>query len=240
MKSTDLPSPSLKGLFKPFSHIFFILHLIWDFVESDFVTFAVPNTAFGVIGAMASSVLVGEAPFPAQPTLQILQRLPNVVAFNVANLLVFDLANQRSPDSGKITMDQTRRCMLIVIPATLALNYALGPWRQGLFIMVLTWLYNDLRGGDEVFLRELIIAVAYGMFNSGSLIVAVGPGNSLSPLGLVWTVVVSGIILTTMQIQDLKDQDGDRTRGRKTIAVYLGEWVSRTSIAFFICFWSCS
>lgn len=93
--------------------------------------------------------------------------------------------------------------MLLIIPAVLTLDYVLGPWKQGVFIMVLTWLYNDLGGGDEAFVRELIIAVAYGMFNSGSLHVAIGTGNSLSLLGVVWTVIISGVILTTMQVQDL-------------------------------------
>lgn len=137
-------------------------------------------------------------------------------------------------------MDQARRLLLTVIPATLALNYYLGAAQQGVFIAVLSWMYNDLQGGDEAFVREAIIAVAYGLFNSGSLAVATGPEYSLSPRGLVWTVIVSGVILTTMQVQDLKDQEGDRTRGRKTIALYLGEQVSRTSIAFFVCFWSCA
>lgn len=93
--------------------------------------------------------------------------------------------------------------MLFIVPAVLALDYALGPWKQGVFITVLTWLYNDLGGGDEAFVRELIIAVAYGLFNSGSLHVAIGTGNSLSLLGVVWTVIISGVILTTMQVQDL-------------------------------------
>ncbi|TAQ86940.1 hypothetical protein B7494_g4737 [Chlorociboria aeruginascens] len=229
------------------------LRLNWDFIESDFVTFAVPNTAFGVFSAFAASILVKD-PFSTAPSAaQILQRLPWILAFNIGNLLVFDLANQRSPRSvaedrinkpwrpipqGKITTDQTRRLMLVVIPAVLALNYALGAWRQGVFIHILTWLYNDLGGGDEAFVREMIIAVAYGFFNSGSLTVAVGPAYSLSLLGIVWTAIVSGVILTTMQVQDLKDQEGDRTRGRKTIALFLGERISRASIAFFVCFWS--
>ncbi|KAI3390267.1 hypothetical protein diail_10731, partial [Diaporthe ilicicola] len=150
--------------------------------------------------------------------LQILLRLPSVLAFNVGNLLVFDLANQRSPSSvvedrinkpwrpipqGRINVDQARRGMLFVIPAVLALDYALGPWKQGVFIKILTWLYNDLGGGDEAFIRELIISVAYGLFNSGSLRVAIGTGNSPSLLGVVWTVIISAVILTTMQVQDL-------------------------------------
>ena len=77
----------------------FVIHLVWDFIESDFITFAIPNTAFGVIGAIASATLV-DGPVSSQPTmLQIIMRLPSVLAFNVGNLLVFDLANQRSPSS---------------------------------------------------------------------------------------------------------------------------------------------
>lgn len=233
--------------------LFFAVQLMWEFIESDFITFAIPNTAFGMFGAMASSILVEEPATLTPSAKMLLQRFPLVLAYNVANLLVFDLANQRAPHSvvedrinkpwrpiprGKISTDQTRRVMLAVIPATLALNYVLGAWHQGIFIHVLTWLYNDLNGGDEAFIREIIIAIAYGMFNSGSLSVAIGPEASLSPLGLTWTVMISGVILTTMQVQDLKDQKGDKTRGRKTISLFLGERFSRMSIAFFVCFWT--
>ncbi|XXH05341.1 hypothetical protein Hte_011767 [Hypoxylon texense] len=233
------------------------LNILWGFLESDFVTFAIPNTAFGVFGAIASPVLV-QGPSSSSTHLtatQILQRFPLILGFNVANLLIFDLANQRAPQSvaedrinkpwrpiprGQVSMDQVRRLMLVCIPVTMALNYTLGVWQQGTSILVLTWMYNDLRGGDEAFLREILISIAYGLFNSGSLAVAVGPGYpSLSIQGLTWTAVISGVILTTMQVQDLKDQEGDRTRGRRTIALFLGDQVSRVSIAFFVCFWSC-
>ncbi|KAI9643579.1 hypothetical protein NHQ30_008200 [Ciborinia camelliae] len=242
-------------MLKPFKQALLFLRMNWDFIESDFVTFAVPNTAFGFFGALASSLLVEDDLATVPSSAQIIHRLPWILAFNVGNLLVFDLANQRAPHSvvedrinkpwrpipqGKITSDQTRRLLLVSIPIILALNYMLGAWRQGAFIHILTWLYNDLGGSDEVFVRELIISIAYGFFNSGSLTVAVGPGYSINELGIIWTVIVSGVILTTMQVQDLKDQEGDRTRGRKTIPLFLGEKVSRVSISFFVCFWSCA
>lgn len=250
--------------------------VLWGFVESDFFTFAVPNTAFGIFGAFATPVLArspsislsshaailrsqhaAKAPQPLS-AVGGLTRLAVVLLFNLAGLLVFDLANQRTPESvaedklnkpwrpipsGLITMNQARRLMLAAVPATLALNYVLGVWRQGVFILILTWLYNDLRGGDEAFARELIISVAYGLFNNGSLEIAMnGSGNTQrytsSPEGILWTAIISGVILTTMQVQDLKDMEGDRGRGRKTIAIFLGEPVSRGSIAFFVCFWS--
>jgi 4-hydroxybenzoate polyprenyltransferase len=177
-----------------------------------------------------------------------------VVAFNWANVLIFDLANQRSPESvqedlinkpwrpipaGKITAEQTRRAMLFSIPIVLGLNYLMGVWREGLFIHIMVWMYNDLRGGDEI-ARDLIISIAYGFFNGASLQIAIGPDTTVSSRGYIWTAIISGVILTTMQVQDLKDQAGDSTRGRMTIPLWLGDHVSRFCIAFFVPFWTCA
>nr|WBQ21651.1 (-)-beta-trans-bergamotene synthase [Stachybotrys sp.] len=239
-----------KGFTWTMGRMAFFVHLLWLFIESDFLTFAIPNTAFGIFSAMASPVLT-KTPAPALGVL--IQRFPLVLGYNTMNLLVFDLANQRAASSvvedcinkpwrpipqGKITTTQTRRMMLVGIPVILAMNYMFGVWQQGIMIHILTWLYNDLQGGDEVFIRELIIAIAYGLFNSGSLAVAIGPEVPLGPLALAWISIISGVILTTMQIQDLKDQKGDKTRGRRTMALFIGERFSRVSIAFFICFWT--
>lgn len=241
-----LPIPALfRGIAK-------IPYLIWEFTESNFTTFVVPNTAFGMFGSLAASILT-EGTYQPPPIINIvLLRLPLVTIFNWSNVLIFDLANQRYPESiqedlinkpwrpipsGKVTAEQTRRAMLVAVPTVLALNYYLGVWKQGVFIQILTWLYNDLRGGDEV-TRDLIISVAYGMFNSASLEMAVGNQVPISRQGITWTAIISGVILTTMQVQDLKDQAGDRTRGRKTVALYFGEQTSRVTIAFFVCFWT--
>ncbi|KAI0102055.1 UbiA prenyltransferase family-domain-containing protein [Nemania sp. FL0031] len=233
----------------------YIPKLIWIFTESNFDTFVVPNTAFGVLGAFASSILTEG--FQQQPTaLEILRRFPIVLAFNWYSVFIFDLSNQRSAESieedllnkpwrpiptGKVTATEARRSLFVAIPLVLLFNYLLGVWRQGLFILILTWMYNDIRGGDEV-IRDLIISVAYGMFNSASLEIAVGGGEytdiNISRGGLIWTTMISAVILTTMQVQDLKDQAGDRTRGRQTIALWIGDRFSRVSIAFFVAFWS--
>ncbi|KAI1431260.1 UbiA prenyltransferase family-domain-containing protein [Xylaria sp. CBS 124048] len=240
--------------FRPLRQIASYVDITWGFIESDMFTFAIPNTAFGIFGAFASLLLVDNDVSSLGPSaIEILSRLPYVLAFNVGNLLIFDLANQRGPQSieedrinkpwrpipqGKITADQTRRFMLASIPVVLALSYAVGAWQQCVLISILSWMYNDLGGGDEAVVREVIISIAYGLFNSGSLLAAVGPGSSLNNLGLGWTSIVSGVILTTMQVQDLKDQEGDKLRNRKTIALCFGERFSRTWIAFFVCFWS--
>ncbi|GKT57814.1 digeranylgeranylglyceryl phosphate synthase protein [Colletotrichum tofieldiae] len=225
--------------------------LIWDFTESNFLTFVVPNTAFGLLGGLTGLPLTsGHA-----TALSILQRLPLVVAFNWYSVLIFDLANQRGPESvaedyankpwrpipaGKVTPEQTRRAMLIAIPTVLALNYVLDVWKEGVFILILTWLYNDLRGGDEL-VRDLIIAVAYGLFNTASLKIAIS-GDAEATItneGYAWASIISAVILTTMQVQDLKDQAGDRGRGRATVPLFFGDKASRLSLAVLVPFWSC-
>ncbi|KAI0148770.1 UbiA prenyltransferase family [Xylariaceae sp. FL1272] len=254
-KVLSCPETSEFGSRSLVKKILYTPYLIWAFTESNFDTFVIPNTAFGILGACAAPILI-EGLQQQASVYETIWRYSLALVFNWLNVLIFDLANQRFPESikedlinkpwrpiptGKVTAEQTRRLMLGAIPIALLFNYALGVWRQGLFILVLTWLYNDLRGGDEV-VRDLIIAIAYGMFNSASLEIAIGGGEytdlHLSPRGMIWTAMISGVILTTMQVQDLKDQAGDRTRGRQTIALWLGDRFSRLSIAFFVCFWS--
>lgn len=225
--------------------------LIWHFTESNFPTFVLPNTAFGVLSSLASPSLTHCHQPP--PIATLISRWPLVLIFNWASVFVFDLANQRHPDSlqedlvnkpwrpipmKRISPDATRRLLLASIPTVLLLNHILGVARETAFIFTLTWLYNDLCGGCEVVTRDPIIAVAYGLFFSSSLQVATGPECDISERGWSWIFVLAGVILTTMQVQDLKDQQGDRARGRVTVPLLLGDAVSRWSIVLLILFWS--
>lgn len=247
--------------------------LIWGFTESDFPTFVVPNSAFGLLAALAAgSEPLVHTPFTlSSPTWRtVLPNLPAVLLFNWWHTLLFDVSHQWGPASvaedrlnkpwrpipaGKVTGDQARRGLLALVPLSLALDHGLGVWDQGLLIHVLTWLYNDLGGCDEAFfVRDLCTASAFAMFNSGALKIASGchllsptshdPGAdqglecTLSGPGRVWTALVSAVIFTTMQVQDLKDQAGDRLRGRRTVVLRYGEGVARGSIAVLVVFWS--
>ncbi|KAI1095730.1 UbiA prenyltransferase family-domain-containing protein [Rostrohypoxylon terebratum] len=231
-----------------------LIPILWGFTESDFATFAVPNTIFGILGALSGAFAADDEGVPPSSLRDIALRIPLILAFNWCNLLIFDMANQRSPisvvedatnkpwrpiPSSKITPDQTRRVMLAVIPISLCFHSFLGLWNYGLGIVAGIWVYNDLGGGDEIFLREMVIALGYYVFNLGSLRIALGSQTQVSAKGNLWTMIISGVVLTTMQIQDLKDQEGDRLRGRRTIALFLGESFSRRSIAFFVGFWAC-
>lgn len=227
------------------------LQIFWLSTKSDFWTFVIPDTAFGVFGALAGPVLTtnNATSFPA-----ILIRIPSVLAWNWLNLLVFDLANQRSPDSvaedslnkpwrpipaGHVTPVQMRRLLLAVLPVVLAINFSLGAWQETSLLFALTWMYNDLRGGDDSFiLRNMIISLAFGLYNGGSLRVACGAGNTLHESGYCWIIIVSAVIFSTMHIQDLKDIAGDQARNRQSAPLVLGDGVTRWTIAGPILAWS--
>ncbi|KAI1157894.1 UbiA prenyltransferase family [Nemania serpens] len=225
------------------------LSIIWGFIESDFFTFVVPNTTFGILGALAGSRLLDG---PDLLRADILLRVPAVLFFNLYSLLLFDLANQRTPQSveedrinkpwrpipsGQISCEQTRDMMLVTAPLCLGFNHALGVWAEGLLVQVLSYYYNELNGSSGL-QRDVIIAISYGLANHTSLQLASGPEATINFQGQLWIAIISAAVLTTMHIQDLKDQDGDSKRGRNTLPLVLGDGYCRGALAVLVPFWS--
>lgn len=229
-----------------------LLYTLWLFTESDIVTFVLPNTVFGIFGALSGLLTNTTSVHPS--TNQILWRLPHVVAFNWLNLLIFDIANQRLPaaiaeDSlnkpwrplpkKRVTPAAAQTLLLLTIPVVLLAVYSIGAGPESSLLVTLTWMYNDLGGGDrDIWVRNGIIAFAFAVYNAGSLKLAAGAELTISSTGLKWIVVISGVILTTMQVQDLKDQAGDERRGRRTVSLVLGDGVARWTIVFSMAFWA--
>jgi hypothetical protein len=231
------------------------LQIIWLLTKDDFPTFVCPNTLFGVFSALSRSMMTDNS----NTVMDTLWRLPWIILFNWSNLVIFNFANQRLPSaveedrlnkpwrpvpSGRMTSNQVRLAMLVAIPAVLGFNhFVLHVGLETVLLFVLNWIYNDLGGGDEDWiLRNAIIAAAFWLYNSGSTRVAAmtsaSPNPSLNAVGLIWTTVVSAIIMTTMHVQDLKDQDGDRVKKRSTAPIVLGDYLSRWTLAVPIPLWS--
>lgn len=136
-------------------------------------------------------------------------------------------------------MDQARRLLLLCLPVFLALNYCLGAWEETALLFSLTWMYNDLGGGDEDFVtRNLIIAVAFSQYNKDALRVASGSGFDISTRAWQWLAMTSEVIGTTMHIQDMKDQEGYRAKNRRTAPIVLGSGLARWTIAIPVALWS--
>ncbi|KAK8068367.1 UbiA prenyltransferase [Apiospora saccharicola] len=246
--ASHAPNPP-RSMFGRLAHL---TSLFWLITQDDFGTFVGPNTAFGVFGALAGPVFLVH-PIPA---LDVLLRLPAIILFNWSNLLIFDLANQRLPESaledaankpwrpvpsGLLTSDQLRRAMLVLLPLVLGLNHMLfDTGKETSLLFSLTWMYNDLGGGDDGWVqRNVIIAAAFGLYDLGSVRVASGaPLSGLTPDAVLWIFAISAVILTTMHVQDLKDQEGDRRRERSTAPHVLGDGTARWTIAIPVGAWS--
>lgn len=185
----------------------------------------------------------------------IISRIPHVLAWTWLNTLISDLANQRLPDSisedainkawrplpaGRIQASETRRLLLQTIVIVLILSLYLGAVQETLLLMSLNWMYNDLGGSDEGYIgRSLMNSAAFACYGSGALRVAGrGVGSVWNSMTYQWIVLTAAIVFTTMQVQDLKDQDGDRVRSRKTMPLILGDKVARWTIAAPVIFWS--
>ncbi|OCL12821.1 hypothetical protein AOQ84DRAFT_226880 [Glonium stellatum] len=250
-------SPSIKALHSFPARLKKSLYNLWLFTKDDTPTFVAPNTVFGICGALAGTRLIAHS----GSTTAVLSRIPHVLLFNWSNLLIFNLANQQLPEScaedtlnkpwrpvpsGRMTSTQVRKWMLLTIPLVLAINhFALDVGTETALLYTLTWLYNDLRGGDEGWLlRNSIIAAAFGLYNLGSLKIAAAAtpapvaAATVTGTGYAWIAIVSAVILTTMHVQDLKDVAGDRARGRRTAPLVMGDGPARWTLALPVPVWT--
>ena len=80
-----------------------------------------------------------------------------------------------------------RRLLLAALPSVLIIHLILGAWQETSLLFGLTWMYNDIQGGNDRFiLRCMIISLAFGLYNGGSLRVACGAEHTLRENGFHW------------------------------------------------------
>lgn len=224
------PLPSASNIF---GNVSAVTKVIWAFTKNDLFTATLPNAIFAITAAIADSHLRGEATFS-----EIIARFPLTYFFNFYALLIFHLGNQRPREpiaegrvtntnkprrllpapSGKTftTPEQIRRAYLVLLPITLALNHFFGVWHEGLMIHLMTFIFNDLGGGNEPLVRDIILGISFGYINSASLKIALNAltsttskSNSNSPHSHTWTWLnlVSVLIATTIGCQEFNNKN---------------------------------
>jgi 4-hydroxybenzoate polyprenyltransferase len=117
-------------------------------------------------------------------------------------------------------------------------------WHLGVVPIFAPWSllatgYNDFGGGD---FSGISCNVFHGAFFictfGGTLSIALGP-HSMSLPAWQWTFLVClGIITTTIQTQDFRDEIGDRARGRLTIPISMGRKPALLTVIAAVAFWS--
>lgn len=206
----------------------------------------------GIFQALAGELLTTNT----APNLgSILARLPLVAFWNWFNLLCFNLANQRLPDSvledrvnkpwrpiaaQRISPDEARQMLLYLLPVGICLSACIGGLQETVTMIILTWMYNDLGGADENYVvRNLINAGGFVCHGSGSTIIAMGYGQyELKQSGYIWLAMIGLIVFSTLQVQDIPDIEGDSARGRRTFPIVHGTMTARISVATGVLAWS--
>lgn len=228
---------------------------IWLFTVSEHKTVVYPWTAFGVFGALSGPAMTTNS----EPTLlSVAVRIPQVLLWMWLVILVFTVANQRFEESiiedsfnkpwrpmpsQRLTISQARTLLLCAVPAVYLTTLYIGAREEALTGMMLTWMYNDLKGSDvDYVVRNLINALGLTCWSMGATQVAcgssTGAGHALSATGYRWLLLVALIIFTTLQVMDFRDQEGDAKKGRRTAQLVLGDTPVRWVTALAIIFWS--
>lgn len=234
----------IAALLETVYHTGFFLKTLYLFTASDFLTFAIPTILFGIFGALSGATLTTNA----SPSLtSTTSRIPSALLLIWTNLLIFNISNQREPSavaedsikkpsrpipSGRITIERARQANLVLVPIVLLLSWTTGVWTTTRLLLAMQWMYNDLRGCDEsLVLRNLLIAVGYGLYSAIALCILAGPKASVTSQGYAWIAIIGLVMLTTQHICDIKDAAGDAVRGRRSAPIVLGVAACRWSVA---------
>lgn len=227
-----------------------LLRAIWLFTRSDIKTIWIPSTVFGVANAAAAN-LFGQ--LVDLDHSRPLQRLPLVIFWVWINLLPFNIDNQRRADSvaedafnkpwrplplGLLTPRQAHNLMHGLYVLALLSTFRLGGSFQCLALMFFGWWYNSAGGSDNLLVRNFINACGFVCFASGAMEVSLGQALQVHWRLMTWLAIIAAIVFTSVQSQDMYDQEGDKARGRQTLPLMIGDMPARWSIAVAVQFWS--
>ena len=230
----------------------FLYHLrtLWLFTQSDLKSMIIPTTAFSLACSVSKSDLI-----PGQiGNLTIIRNLPYLVLWLWLTLLLFNLENQRLPSSvledsinkpwrpipsGRIDANQARVLVFILTPVVLLVSIPLGTAPQALVQMALTHAYNQMDWADKNFaIRNFLNGIGISIYNSGAITIISGNPPELKSAVMKWVAFVGIVVATTIHVQDMKDQEGDALRDRKTLPLVMGDGFARQTIAVAITVWS--
>ena len=193
------------------------LETIWLVTRNDLKSIVFPESAFGICSALAGPIITTNN---SPNAISILERVPLVVLWVWINVLIFDLANQRLPNSiiedsvnkpwrpipsGRLSADQARRLLLAVLPIAILITFYTGGIQETIAMNTLVYMYNDLGGADENFVvRNLINAAGFICYSAGATRVACGHDvYSLNDKAYQWLAMIGGIVFSTLQMQDM-------------------------------------
>ncbi|KAL8947806.1 MAG: hypothetical protein Q9222_005954 [Ikaeria aurantiellina] len=249
------PPSTANPPFKPKRTAGHFLYSLWLFTFSDLKTIILPKTFFGVATLCSGQGLTKNA----QPeATQILSVIPSIIIWTWINLLPLTISNQLDTKSikedsmnkpwrpiaaGRLSLKEARTLMVCSYAVAIFYSLRIGGLWESVALIVEGLIYNGLdAANDGLISRNMLNAIGYMTFASGAANVAcMGCGTEMREGAAPWFIMLGAVIATTIQFQDLYDQQGDFLRGRRTLPLIVGDQVSRLTIAFplAIWFWVC-
>ncbi|THU79304.1 hypothetical protein K435DRAFT_698087 [Dendrothele bispora CBS 962.96] len=181
-----------------------------------------------------------------------LSRLPHVIFWIWIHLLQFDVSNQtmdpeedrknkteRPLPAGRISLRSAILLRWSLVPVCLGLSYcySYAVLCSSIALVLITVIYNECgaHAGNFV-VRNLGNALGFASFETGSTLVAGISPETLDKTA-IWAVCISmGILATTIQAQDFRDEPGDRLIGRRTLPIVLPH-IARETLMFLLFCW---
>jgi 4-hydroxybenzoate polyprenyltransferase len=203
----------------------------------------IPGTAFGTLAALSGHIL------------GLPDRVPLVAGWLWLAILQFCLQNQRTPDSisedtinkpwrpmpsKRITSTQMTYLFTTTILMTAVMSYSLGVFAIFAVYTLLITAYNDFGGCDHSgTTRNIFCGAGFSCYFSGAMSIALGSNTSMNYHAWKWTLLITfGVLATTIQTQELRDEAGDRARGRRTHVTEMGRKGTLATIIVAVPFWS--
>ncbi|KAL2207064.1 hypothetical protein CC79DRAFT_1252592, partial [Sarocladium strictum] len=232
---------------------------IWLFTKSDLVTSTITDSCFAMTGLIASDTILVN--FHIDTWLSCIPAAVACLCFTWYLTLCFNLGNQRQPDfiaedalnkpwrpipAGRIIPRQALHWQIFAIVSLVTLCYTvLGAWQEVICYMLCTFLYNEFGWADKSWWqRTLLNVLGLKLNHAAALRIAAGATLGfkqkvqLTDKTIAWLVVCGLVIASTLQVQDLRDQEGDAEIGRRAIPLIYGDPFTRWSTAVGVFFWS--
>lgn len=244
--------PQILDTRRLFKALQYHLYTIWLFTFSDMKTIMFPTAIWGLFNALSGPYLTTNSKPSA---ITILRRFPIALLWTWIVLLPFCINNQRTPDAiledkinkawrpmpcQRLTPLQAKRLMFTIWAGGCLLCYSMNavvPWAM---LFLLGFVYNDLGGSEHLFIRTLINGLGFQTFGWGaSIVVSESRDYALNWNAALWFPVVGMVVFTTVQTQDMYDQEGDLERGRRTLPLVVGDGPARWTTALAVSTWSC-
>lgn len=207
-------------------------YVCWRFIRGDLSTTIVPGVLFG-----SASLIVSRASVP----LDVGWFLIKEVIFFWLYLYTFCLSNQltgidedrlnkpnRPLPAGLITVASARRRLVAYTALYLLVSAGFGVLQWAVLWSAITLLHNFC-GLDRHWFTKNCVAMSLGSL--AGLAAAWELVAPLSPAALSWLLIVAAFAGLTFSVQDFRDMEGDRLRGRLTLPLWLGPGIARLVMA---------